>query len=210
LHPKGPIAFMVRHGRTVLNDPQNPRLRAWENPPLCRLGQLDAAMAAQKLKRFQPQMIYSSDLTRDLQTAEILAQELGNLPNEVAYELRTADMGHWSGELEEDVGQQVGRWYREPWIHPPGEGESNNEFLRRFLPWFDDKLELARDVEGFRPSIFVAHGRNLAAVHARANKIPQIEGMMSFPGGIMMISIDDRGEPKVDYLGETEPVQQDV
>ena len=193
-----------------MNNPAKPRLRAWENPPLNRMGQLDATMAAQTLKRYKPQMVYSSDLARDLQTAQILCEELGNIPNDIAYELRTADMGDWTGELEEDVSDMVDDWYRNPWTHPPGGGESNNEFLRRFLPWFDDKFELARDVEAFRPSVFVAHGRNLAALHARAHGLPQVEGMMPFPGGIMMLGVDNKGDMAVDYLGDTEPVHQDV
>lgn len=205
-----PVAFVVRHGRTQLNDPQNPRLRSWENPPLDKRGILDAKMAAQNLKPYSPQIIYSSELTRDFQTAQIISQELGNIAFEVDFDLRTSDMGSLAGEKEEDVAEQVKRWYLEPWWHAPGGGESLNGFLSRFYHAFDIKLNLAIEAEPYRPMVFVSHGRNLAALHARSAMIPQIDALMPFPGGIASISLDERGEPKLDFIGDTEPVQQDT
>ena len=206
---KGPIAFMVRHGRTALNSPANPRLRAWENPPLNRLGQLDAQMAAQRLKPYKPQIIYSSDLTRDLQTAEILSADLGNVPNEVDYDLRTADMGDLSGEKEADVHSLVQKWYREPWWRAPS-GESLNDFLARFYPAIDVKLNLAKEVDSFKPSILVTHGRNIAAMHARTAGIPQWEAQMTLPGGVAMLYYDETGDLQLEFLTATEPIEKDL
>ena len=208
--PHNPIVLLVRHGRTELNDPQRPKLRAWENPPLDKRGILDAKMAAQLIKRYQPQMVYSSDLTRDLQTAQILSQELGNIPFEVDYDLRTANMGTLSGMDEKEAYPWVEKWYKQPWWQAPGGGESNNGFLQRFYPSFDTKFNLAKESEPYCPSVVVSHGRNLAAIHARCEMIPQERSLMPLPGGIMSVYLDDVGEMKTDFFGTTEPILSDV
>lgn len=204
-----PLVLVVRHGKTALNDPKNPRLRAWENPPLSREGQLDAQLAAQTIKKYAPQMVYSSDLARDAETGLIISQELGNIPFDIDYDLRTADMGDLSGEREDDVEELVDKWYTQPWWPAPG-GESNNDFLRRFYPAFDRKFALAKDVESFRPSVVVTHGRNCAALHARCAMIPQIQAQMPFPGGAMSVYLDERGDMQVDFLTGSEPVHADI
>jgi broad specificity phosphatase PhoE len=205
-----PTILGVRHGRTALNDPKRPRLRSWENPPLDNSGILDARMAAQMIKRWSPQVVYSSDLTRDMQTAQIIAGELGNIPFEVDYNLRTANMGELAGMLEEDANPMVMRWYNQPWWDAPGGGESLNTFLNRFYPAFDIKYNLAKESEAYRPMVIVSHGRNLAAIHSRANNIPQIDGMMPYPGGIFSIYDDEVGRQQVEEISDMEPVYVDV
>jgi broad specificity phosphatase PhoE len=204
-----PIVLGVRHGRTELNDPSNPRLRAWENAPLDKRGVLDAKMAAQMLKRYSPKMVYSSDLSRDMQTASIIAGELGNLPFEVDYDLRTADMGDLTGMLEEDAHPLVTRWYHEPWWKAPG-GESDNDFLGRFYPAFDLKFNLAKESEAYRPMVIVSHGRNLAALDARSGMLPQWEAQMPYPGGIISVYLDELGTQRVMPLTEMEPIHKDL
>lgn len=209
MQPKSPLVLVVRHGRTELNNPQAPRLRAWENPPLDRRGQLDAEMAAQMLKPLKPQMVYSSELMRDTETANRIADSLGNIPFDVDFALRTADMGELAGKLDEEVQPLVEKWYTQPWWPVPG-GESLNTFLSRFYPAFDGKFNLAKESEAYRPSIIVTHGRNIAALHARSEMIPQIEARMPFPGGIASVYLDERGEMKLEFLTDTEPVFRDL
>ena len=204
-----PIILGVRHGRTELNSGSNSRLRAWENPPLDKRGILDAKIAGQMLKRYEPKIIYSSDLSRDLQTAQIISGELGNIPFEVDFGLRTADMGDLAGMFDEDVTPLVRKWYENPWWEAPS-GESNNNFLSRFYPAFDVKFNLAKGSEAFCPMVVITHGRNLAALHARSEMIPQIEAQMPFPGGIASLYLDDTGEQKLEFLGDTEDVFTDA
>jgi broad specificity phosphatase PhoE len=204
-----PIVLLVRHGRTELNDPKAPRLRAWENPPLNRLGQLDAQMAGQELKRFKPQMVYSSDLSRDSGTAFIIADILGNIPVDTDFAFRTADMGDLAGMLDKDAAPLVERWYDNPWMEAPG-GESNNDFLRRWYQAFNSKYDLAQKVPSFRPSVIVTHGRNISAIHARSEMIPQKEASMPLPGGIASVYDDEAGNMKLEFLGATEPVHADA
>ena len=184
------------------------RLRAWEEVPLGQEGILDAKLAAQKIKRYKPKMIYSSDLSRDLATANVIANELDNIPFEVDYGLRTADMGELGGMKEEDAAPIVSRWYQEPWQHAPS-GESLNEFLKRYYPAFDLKFNLAKESEAYRPTVIVSHGRNLAAIHARSLMLPQWQAEMPFPGGVMAVYLDELGRQSVEFLSNTEPIIED-
>lgn len=204
-----PIVLLVRHGRTELNDPANPRLRAWENPPLDRRGQLDAHMAAQTIKGYAPKTVYSSDLTRDASTGIIISQDLGNIPYDTDYALRTADMGELAGELDAEVAPMIEKWYTEPWWKAPG-GESNNNFLSRFYPAFDLKFNLAKECAAYCPTVIVSHGRNIAAIHARSDMLPQVDAAMPFPGGVASVFINERGEMKLEFLTDTEPVHRDA
>jgi broad specificity phosphatase PhoE len=200
---------MVRHGRTELNKTSDPRLRAWENPGLDQRGKLDAKLAGQMLKPYSPQMIYCSDLSRDSETADIIGGILGNIPWEMDFRFRTADMGELSGLTEEEAGPFVDKWYKEPWWKAPS-GESNNNFLARFYPAFDLKFNLAKESEAFRPTIIISHGRNLAAIHARSAMIPQWEARMPYPGGILSVFLGESGEMACEFLSDTEAIQKDV
>ena len=205
---ESPIILLCRHGRTELNSPTAPRLRAWENPPLDKRGILDAKLAASNLKRYNPQMIYCSDLMRDTETANIIANENGNIPFEIDFSFRTADMGELGGLLDAEAAPLVEKWYDQPWWTAPG-GESNNNFLRRWYNAFDLKFNLAKESPAFRPTIIVTHGRPIAAIHARSAMIPQKEALMPYPGGIAGVYLDERGEMKLEFLTDAEPVSKD-
>ena len=201
------IAFVVRHGKTALNEGAG-KLRAWENVPLDADGQIDALQAAQFLKPYNPKQVYSSDLLRDTQTGMIIAKELGNIPFDMDFALRTADMGTLTGMDEAEAYPYVKMWYQRPWEPAPGEAESYNGFLQRFLPFFDAKLELARGVEEFRPTVFVAHGRNCAALDERYNFKQPENTLMPMPGGILAVYHEDATD-KIAHLTPTEPTLAD-
>lgn len=197
----------MRHGRTELNE-GTPRLRAWENPPLNRDGELDAQMAGNKLKSYNVQMVYHSELLRDTQTAHIIAEMLGNIPAEPDFRLRTADLGEWSGEKESEVHELMRRWYQEPWMRAPS-GESYNDFLGRWIPAFEEKLEIARSVDGFRPTLIAAHGRNFASLHSRYHGVAPVDAEMPFPGGLACVYQDSDGRDCFEFMTETEPILED-
>lgn len=155
-------------------------------------------------------MVYSSDLLRDSETAFIIADVLGNIPVDIDFALRTADMGSLSGMLEKDAAPLVEQWYDMPWTEAPGGGETNNGFLQRFYQYFDSKYDLAQKVPSFKPSVMVSHGRNLAAIHARSEMIPQKEAFMPMPGGLCVVFDDPLGNMKMEFLGKSEPVTTDV
>ena len=203
-----PLLFIVRHGHTDLNS-RAPKLRAWVDVPLNEEGEIDAQMAANKLAKYNPQMLYHSDLMRDTQTANIISQMLGNIPFEPDFRFRTADMGELSGQPENEVRERVLRWYQNPFEKAPG-GESYTNFLNRFMEGIEEKLEIARSCEAFCPTVVVAHGRNLAALHSVYAMIPPEQADMALPGGIAVIRSNPDGLDSFEFLDGTEPVQEDV
>ena len=203
------LALLVRHGRTRANEGSNPRLRAWEDYPLDDNGKLDAQMAGQKLKFYKPKMVYSSDLQRDTETAQIIAEICGNIPHDTDFAFRTADVGVLSGMPELEVRDRILRWYRNP-SEPAPSGESFNNFSRRFWRAYEPKLELAREVAAFRPTVIVTHGRNVAYLDSTYNSVSPENAVMPMPGGIAVVSSNQDGMDSMEFLGPTEPIQEDV
>jgi 2,3-bisphosphoglycerate-dependent phosphoglycerate mutase len=201
------LALLVRHGRTPLND--KGILRAWEDAPLSPDGELDAYLVARKLLFYKPKMVYSSDLQRDSKTAFIIAEVNNNIPYETAFALRTADVGSLSGMKEDAVSDRVLRWYQRPY-EPAPSGESFDQFALRMWKFYEPKLELARDVAAFRPSVFVTHGRNIAYLDSVYRSIPPEEARIPIPGGFAIVRSNENGMDSMEFMTETEPVQTDA
>ena len=86
--------ILARHGETDWN-----RDGIWQghgDPPLNALGRQQAAMLADHLREMQIDILYSSDLRRASETAEIVAEAKG-LAVVPDPELREMDVGSWTG-----------------------------------------------------------------------------------------------------------------
>jgi probable phosphoglycerate mutase len=86
--------LLVRHGETDWN-----RERRWQghaDRPLNDTGRAQARELAERLAAEPLEAIYSSDLARARETAEIVASRLG-LPVGIDPRLREVDVGEWSG-----------------------------------------------------------------------------------------------------------------
>ena len=75
----GPVVVLIRHGQTPHNLMQ--LFTGWEDPPLAEVGVEDARRAGRLLKRhgFQFDVVYTSWLTRAIQTAYYALDELGDV-----------------------------------------------------------------------------------------------------------------------------------
>ncbi|HEY6054466.1 MAG TPA: histidine phosphatase family protein [Gaiellaceae bacterium] len=86
--------LLVRHGETDWN-----RDRRWQghaDPPLNEAGRRQSERLAETLLADPPAAVYSSDLRRARETAEIVARRL-DLPVQTDPRLREVDVGEWSG-----------------------------------------------------------------------------------------------------------------
>ena len=205
--PERILAIGVRHGRTEGNEGAAV-LRAWEDYPLDRNGEMDADLAGIKVRQYKPTIVYHDDLIRAMQTGARIAAQNGNIPTEVEYGLRTADMGEWTAKPEAEVREQVIWWYENPWQRAPS-GESYYQFIDRFYPAFDNKIDLSRRVDGYNPLVTVMHGRNFAALHSRYALIAPEKALMPLPGGLGLILENMLGTLRLEFLGPTEPVAID-
>jgi 2,3-bisphosphoglycerate-dependent phosphoglycerate mutase len=86
--------LLARHGETEWN--REERFQGHANPPLNETGRAQAAALAEELADEPIGAVYSSDLRRASETAEIVGARLG-LPVEEDAGLREIDVGSWQG-----------------------------------------------------------------------------------------------------------------
>jgi broad specificity phosphatase PhoE len=86
--------LLVRHGETDWN--ASGRLQGQTDRPLSEFGRTQARRLADELATEELEAIYSSDLARARETAEIVGERLG-LPVELDPDLREKDWGSWEG-----------------------------------------------------------------------------------------------------------------
>jgi len=115
--------YFVRHGETEWNNSN--RWQGRSDIPLSEKGRKQAEITGTFLKEHVPSVaaIYSSDLKRAKETAEIIAVSYAETPvaNPV---LREADVGLWNGlEISEALkcyGNLIEKWRKDPWANIPG------------------------------------------------------------------------------------------
>jgi broad specificity phosphatase PhoE len=126
--------YYVRHGETPGDgaDGNPPRRSGWTDDPLTPAGQVQAAGVAEQLRGKGITRIITSGMTRTMQTAQPLSDQIG-VPIEVMPDLRTWNIGDFAGQLDSVVSDQVDDYRQKtPAKKPPG-GESWNTFTTRYL-----------------------------------------------------------------------------
>lgn len=92
--------ILVRHGETPWN--VTLQYQGQANVPLNERGREQALRAAARLTRYGITRLYSSDLARAWQTAELIGTTIGLTPVAIP-ELREIDVGQWEGLTPEDL-----------------------------------------------------------------------------------------------------------
>jgi broad specificity phosphatase PhoE len=125
---------LIRHGQTDWN--VEGRWQGQADPPLNERGREQARHAAQYQRQFGFAALYSSDLRRAMETAQIIGAEMGL---EVIPEprLREINLGKWQGMLSADIEAQYPdefrRWHTSPLTAHPPDGEDIPALATRVL-----------------------------------------------------------------------------
>jgi len=153
--------YVVRHGETDWN--RERRIQGQQDPPLNEVGRQQARALAGRLSAIRFDAVYSSDLRRARETAEIIAAGR-RLPIHVTPALRERSFGRWEGERFEDLPHlDPAGWQswleRRPDAAPHG-GESDAALEKRSVAIFQ------RIVEAFPGGdvLVVSHGGLIAAM----------------------------------------------
>lgn len=124
--------FLIRHGQTIWNNSR--KYQGHTDIPLSEEGRKQAQKLRDKLANKEIHAFYSSDLSRALETAQIVA-EFFNKEVKVLPQLREINFGCWEGLTYEEVMEKYGEvataWYNDPQsVCIPG-GESCEEVKKR-------------------------------------------------------------------------------
>jgi broad specificity phosphatase PhoE len=156
--------LLARHGQT--NDNLEPiRVQGFSDTPLNAVGRRQAHELAERVASMEVASLWSSDLSRAMETAEIVGQRIGLTPRPDA-RLREGDRGAWEGLRFIDVAREqpdlYAAWRRAgPDFRFPG-GESLQEH--------SDRVAAAlRDIHaaGPLPALVVCHRGSIRTVLCR-------------------------------------------
>lgn len=194
--------WLVRHGQTDWNlagrwQGQSPRA-----PGLNEAGREQALALRSQLAGKQFAAIYSSDLLRARQTAELLAEPLG-LPVNLDPRLREMDLGDWEGLLSNEISARFPQLLLERDCNPihtsAPRGENPGCVAERTASALDD---IVMNHCG-EPVLIVAHGISLAAVLCLARGIPLEHIYEHVPGNASLLHVE--WEARVDPVELNHP-----
>ena len=155
--------LLARHGETDWN-----RARRWQghaDRPLTERGRAQATELAERIADIALDMVYSSDLRRARDTAQVVAEsqglELVHLP-----ELREVNVGSWESLTRDEAEARFPEGFRRWLAGGTGwdNGETYPQMSKRVLAAVD---RIAADHEGGRVLI-VSHGGPIRAIHGAA------------------------------------------
>jgi broad specificity phosphatase PhoE len=162
--------FLVRHGETDWN--RERRFQGHADPPLNQAGRAQARELAKSLAGEGIDAIYTSDLRRARETAEILAARVGS--DVVALrELREIDVGDWQGltwpEIEERHPDGAARWGRDG--HGWDGGETYEQLRERIVA----ALRVIAERHPGQRVLVVGHGGTVRATRAFVEGVSVVE-----------------------------------
>jgi len=167
--------LLARHGETDWN--RDGRWQGHSNTRLNESGRRQAAELAEALDGVD--VLYSSDLDRARETAEIVAARLGL---EVRFDrrLRERSFGAWEGLTMDDIESRYAEPYRR-WRAGESHGAEDAEPFEAFGARVREFLEevLARHPE--ETVLVIAHGGAIRVIHALAAGLDYIRDHRAIP-----------------------------
>lgn len=182
---------LVRHGQTDWNLAR--RYQGQKDIPLNNEGIKQAQLLAVQLAQESFNVIYSSDLQRALQTAQILHQER-DIPLLTDIRLREICFGEWEGEVFSEMFAKYPDRFAlsrgDPRIVMAPGGESVAQVAARTASFADEICTLY-------PSgrvLIVTHGMALATLVCQANGVPLTEAFKMVPENAFPVEITWMGK----------------
>ena len=177
--------WLARHGETDANAEH--RVQGSIDPPLNDRGREQARALAEQVRPLGIRALYTSQLQRARETAEIVAAEVGLEQPRVDERFAESRRGEWEGRLIADIKREhPDLWAAslavENTFRFPG-GESLEEHAERV----EAALEDVRD--GPLPALVVCHGGTIRRVLAKRRPHELAKGH-TFPNGTL-IPVDD-------------------
>lgn len=133
------LFYFLRHGETTWN--AEGRLCGRTDVPLSDVGRRQAQFLALRFKPILVKVLYSSPLSRALETARVIGQAIGREPV-VDRRLAELNYGAWEGGTFEEIKRAAPNAYRawdaDPGSLAPSEGETGAQLIERVSPFLAD------------------------------------------------------------------------
>ena len=164
--------YLVRHGQT--NDNIKNLMQGWKDTPLNDQGRLQANALVSFFREESIDIVYSSDLSRALETAQIIADAI-HKEVYIDKQLREMYLGSWEGHSWQEIEAEYAYFFNKPEneknalnIHS---GESYIEFQLRSFETFKKIVHnhLKKNI------IIVTHGGVIREIIANIMKINQVQ-----------------------------------
>lgn len=178
--------ILIRHGAS---DAAAGICVGQSDPPLSARGFTDVQRLATSWDAAPPRFLFSSDLRRAQQSAQVFAARFAIEPL-VDGRLREVDFGRWQGRRWDEIAMRDAEHYRhwlDNWvIQEAPDGESFADVLRRTGAWLAALLGSTRDDDCV---LAIAHAGSIRAVLCHALGLP--------PGRALALTIDEAHATRV-------------
>ncbi len=173
------ICYLVRHGRD-----DDSRRGGWSASPLTSVGVAQVCELAERLSacKMNVGLIFTSDLPRARQTADILSHAL-NLPVRDLPAFRETNNGLLAGMKHTEAERQYPGlyWSALEWEQAYPEGESPGEFFHRIASAWSELKDLLREMG--QNAILVTHGGVINVIRCIESNIRYTNKENPFPVG---------------------------
>lgn len=155
----------IRHGQSLWN--KENKFTGWVDIDLSEQGKEEAKKAAELLKEYKFDVVFTSVLKRAINTANIILEYNSSKPTIVRDKaLNERHYGDLQGLNKAEIGEKVGAeqlhiWRRSYDVAPP-EGESLKDTQDRVIPYFE--TEILPMIKSGKEVLISAHGNSLRAL----------------------------------------------
>ena len=169
--------LLVRHGETDWN--RDGRWQGGSDTRLNDVGREQARALAQQLDG-EIDVLYSSDLARARETAEIVAAKLG-LEVRLDPRLRERGFGSWEGLTTTEIEERFAEAHRR-WLAGEGAGADDAEAFEDFSARVEDFLSDVLRLHPGEEVLVVSHGGSIRVIHALAAGVDYVRDHRLIPG----------------------------
>lgn len=167
--------ILLRHLQSQWN--KENKFSGWTDVPLSEEGKMMASEKAQKLAGIKIDEVFTSPLSRNKNTVELVLKNLGqeNLSMTINKALDERNYGQLTGLNKDEAKAQYGveqvQLWRRSWDEAPPEGESLKDVYARVVPFYQEFIE--PELKAGKNVLIVASHNSLRAL------IKHLEGISS-------------------------------
>jgi broad specificity phosphatase PhoE len=169
--------LLVRHGETDWN--RDGRWQGGSDTRLNDVGREQAEALAEQLDG-EIDVVYSSDLARARETAEIVAAKLG-LEVRLDPRLRERGFGSWEGLTTTEIEERFADAHRR-WLAGEGAGADDAEAFEDFSARVEDFLSDVLRLHPGEEVLVISHGGSIRVIHALAAGVDYVRDHRLIPG----------------------------